>query len=281
MDDMHLRADDARALDEAVELLENANLPVRIAALIGAPVGWSLARLPAPAAEAIRRASEKAVLAALKIAVATVSAESPRPPRYRAHRIAAAAAGAAGGALGLPALAVELPVSTMIMLRSIAEIARAQGEIVTSAEAQVAMVEVFALGGRLPEDDASQAGYYAVRAALAKAVSEAAAWIGHRGFVEESAPAIVRLVAAVAARFGIAVSEKVAAQTIPVIGALGGAAINWLFMDHFQSAAKGHFAVRRLERIYGPDIVRAEYERRATRLKGRRRAVGHHPPLPP
>lgn len=272
--EMHLGADDARVLDEAVELLESATLPVRIAGLVAAPLGWSLGRLPASSADAIRRASEKAIRAALKAAVATVSVASPQSPSYRAHRIAAAAAGAAGGALGLPALALELPISTVIMLRSIAQIARAHGELIISAETQVAMVEVFALGGRLPEDDATPAGYYAVRAALAKAVSDAASWIAHRGLAEQSAPALIRLVSAVASRFGIVVSEKVAARAVPLIGALGGAAINWLFIDHFQSTAKGHFAVRRLERIYGPDILRAEYEMRCERLRGRFAGLG-------
>jgi EcsC family protein len=50
-------------------------------------------------------------------------------------------------------------------------------------------------------------------------------------------------------------------QTIPVIGALGGAAINYAFIDHFQSIARGHFTVRRLERKYGKDIVFDAYER--------------------
>jgi len=57
------------------------------------------------------------------------------------------------------------------------------------------------------------------------------------------------------------VSEKVAAQAVPVIGAAGGVAINVMFIDHFQEMARGHFIVRRLERTYDPQLVRAEYER--------------------
>jgi hypothetical protein len=53
----------------------------------------------------------------------------------------------------------------------------------------------------------------------------------------------------------------VAAQSVPVIGAAGGAAINLLFIDHFQDMARGHFTVRRLERTYGAELIRAEYER--------------------
>ena len=57
---------------------------------------------------------------------------------------------------------------------------------------------------------------------------------------------LVRLIALIASRFGFVVSQKAVAQTIPVIGALGGAAINYAFIDHFQSIARGHFTVRRL-----------------------------------
>jgi hypothetical protein len=79
--------------------------------------------------------------------------------------------------------------------------------------------------------------------------------------VEEGAPAIVRFITQLATRFGVNVSEKVAAQAVPVIGAAGGVVINVLFIDHFQEMARGHFIVRRLERTYDPQLVRAEYER--------------------
>ena len=46
----------------------------------------------------------------------------------RLHKALATASGAAGGAFGLIALPVELPLSTIIMMRSIAEIARSEGE---------------------------------------------------------------------------------------------------------------------------------------------------------
>jgi hypothetical protein len=59
------------------------------------------------------------------------------------------------------------------------------------------------------------------------------------------------------------VTQKVAAQAIPVVGALGGAAVNYAFIEHFQDVARGHFTVRRHERVYGEDLVRAEYERLA------------------
>jgi hypothetical protein len=119
---------------------------------------------------------------------------------------------------------------------------------------------VLGLGGRTETDDAAKSDYFFIRGILAKSVSEAARFIAERGIVEEGSPVIVRLITQVAARFGMVVSQKAAAQTIPVIGALGGAAVNYAFIDHFQSVARGHFTVRRLERRYGKDIVFAAYE---------------------
>ena len=54
--------------------------------------------------------------------------------------------------------------------------------------------------------------------------------------------------------------------------ALGGAAVNYAFIDHFQDVARGHFAIRRLERTYGKDIVRAEYDRAREQLAPTRAA---------
>lgn len=78
---------------------------------------------------------------------------------------------------------------------------------------------------------------------------------------------IVRLIEAVAQRFGIQVSEKAAAQSVPVVGAVGGATVNVLFMDHFQDMAQGHFVLRRMERKYGRDRVQAEYRKCVERMK--------------
>jgi hypothetical protein len=70
----------------------------------------------------------------------------------------------------------------------------------------------------------------------------------------------------IAARFGLVVTQKVAAQALPVVGALGGAAVNYAFIDHFQGVARGHFTVRRLERLYGKEKIRSEYEQIAQQL---------------
>ena len=113
----------------------------------------------------------------------------------------------------------------------------------------------------MPESD-----YFAVRALLARGVVEFADFALDKGAVRESAPALVRFLAQIASRFGIVVSQKVMAQAVAVVGALGGAAVNLAFIEHFQDLARGHFTVRRLERVYGADAVRAEYDRMKSAL---------------
>jgi transposase len=71
--------------------------------------------------------------------------------------------------------------------------------------------------------DASDSSYFAVRGMLAKTVTEAARFVLERGVIEEGAPVLVRFIAQVASRFGVVVTQKFAAQALPVVGALGGA----------------------------------------------------------
>jgi len=148
------------------------------------------------------------------------------------------------------------------MLRSIADIAAAHGEDPRALDTRLACLTVFALGStRDARDDAAESGYFAARSALAAAVSEAAKHLAQKGFGKSGAPALLRLIALIGARFGVVVSEKAAAQAIPILGAAGGAVVNALFIGHYQDMARGHFTVRSLERVHGEAAVRVAYER--------------------
>jgi hypothetical protein len=246
-------------LARARSLLEGGSLVVRVAEAIGRPLEAGLRRLPAPAREAVQSATRGALEQALQVALGTLGRPGPRPASERLHKAVAAATGAVGGFFGLGGLAVELPVTTVVMLRSIADVARSEGQDPASPETGLACLEVFALGGGGPEA-AAETGYYAVRAGLSQALREAARHVAERGFTIEGAPAVVRLVATVAARFGVVVEEKVALASVPVIGAVSASLVNTLFIDHFQKRARGHFIVRRLEARHGFEEVRAAYE---------------------
>jgi hypothetical protein len=257
-----MTAEDLAALRDAVQALEHPSLAARLANIAGKPIELLGQMLPASASQVVATVTSRCLEIALKAALRTMRS-APHAGSTLLHKTLATASGAAGGAFGLAALPVELPVSTVIMLRSIADIARSEGEDLSDPESTLACVQVFALGGRANSVDASESGYFAARGMLAKSVTEAARFIAERGIVEEGSPVLVRFITQVASRFGVAVSQKVAAQALPVVGALGGATVNYVFIEHFQDVARGHFIVRRLERAYGKDVVRTEYERLA------------------
>ncbi len=258
---MIISAEDLDELRYAKALLENPSLAAKVANALGTPIEKGLQWLPASWSETVNYSTRAAIDKALQLAVISLDDRAVRPPSNFLHKIIVAGTGAGGGAFGLAGLPVELPISTLVMLRSIADVARSQGEFIKSPESQLACIEVFALGGRSKEDNATETGYFAVRMALQRAISDAAQYIAERGLAQRGAPAIVRLITQVASRFGIVVSEKVAAQAVPVIGAASGAVVNVLFTDHYQDIARGHFTVRRLERKYSPDEVREAFER--------------------
>lgn len=258
--------EDRESLAQAHALLEHKGLAERLTQLVGAPVERGLAMLPAGWRGGIQKAVTLSLEKALDVALMSMRDPARKPSRERWHTLAVALTGAGGGAFGLPGLAVELPASTTLMLRSIAEIARSEGEDLSSLEGRLECLKVFALGGGRAEgesgsgpDGAAETGYYAVRSAMAAAVRDAVQFVAEHGVAEKGAPVLVRLIAAIASRFGVVVSEKAAAMAIPAVGAFGGAVVNTLFMDHFQGIARGHFIIRRLERTHGKDRVRAAY----------------------
>ena len=254
-----LSPEDEAALADAVRALEGTSFAANLSGLVGRQLGFAGDLLPARITEVANRAAGSALRLALRGALKSLSGEE-RPPQNRLHLAAVAATGAIGGAFGLATLPVELPLSTTLILRSVADIARAAGEDMDDPEAALTCLEVFALG---PDKDTAlgESSYFAVRALLAKSVTEAARHIMTRGVADEAAPVLSRLLGQIASRFGLVVSQKFVAQAVPVIGAVTGAGINAAFMDHYQRLARGHFAVRRLERVYGADVVRAAYER--------------------
>jgi hypothetical protein len=256
---MQVAKEHLEELRYAKQLLEKPSLAAKLTDRIGAPIEKGFKLLPDRWSDSIQEALSHSLSRALELAVKSLG-NAGGPTQERFHALAAITAGATGGAFGLPGLLVELPISTTIIFRSIADIARGEGEDIDSAKTRLACLEVFALGGRSKTDDGVETGYFAVRSALAHAVSEAARHIAERGLSEKGAPALVRFVSAVASRFGVTVSEKFAAMAVPAIGAVGGAVINSVFINHFQDMARGHFVVRRLERCYDMKSIQREYE---------------------
>lgn len=267
--DMPLTEDDLALLKDAYAKLENPSLAIRLSSAAGMPIEAVTRELGKRAPEAVvnvvSKSTHKAIEFVLQSSVWTMKGEAQVAASPKLHTAAAMTTGAVGGFFGLSTLIVELPVTTAIMFRSIVDIARAEGESPNDAETMMNCMQVFAMGSRVTDkDDAAETSYYGVRLALGKALTDALRYVASQGVGSATAPALVRLISAVASRFGVVVTQKAMAQTIPVLGAVGGGLVNTIFISHFQDMARGHFSIRRLERKYGADNIQDAYRK----LKG-------------
>ncbi|MDD0811794.1 EcsC family protein [Curvibacter sp. RS43] len=278
---------DLLSLQQAVACLEAPSLTLKITQLLGSPLEKAMARLPDSARAGLQQATRVALEKAVHAAFATLSSAAPVPQaeaqasvpgrfsRWRpgparlqaaselGHKVAVGLSGAVGGWLGPVSTLAELPASTLLILRAIADVARSEGADLNDPAVKTECLTVFALGSPSPSDDATESAYYAARTATAWLVREAGAALGQAATQQwggsVAAQGLAKVIEAVASRLGVVITEKVAAQSVPVLGAVAGAALNTLFMAHFQSVARGHFVVKRLEARYGPEAVQAAY----------------------
>jgi hypothetical protein len=255
-----LSSEDLERLRWAYTQLEHPSFAARLSNVVGRPIERGLQLLPKTWYQRVHDAAFVSILGVLRVAIDSMRDEiPPGATQDQLHRVLAVAAGAAGGFLGPLTLLVELPFTTLLMLRSIADIARSEGEDLNEAEARLACVQVFALGGRTDRDRAADTGYYGLRLTLGLHFSYAPL---HTGAARSpiNMPGGIEFIRGVAARFGTTVSDSAAVKLIPIAGAVSGALLNLAFMQHYQDIARGHFVVRRLERQYGADTVRVAYE---------------------
>ncbi len=260
---------DWRDLQRAVNLLESPTLTAKMANLIGSPLEFAVKRLPDSVSRRIHGAVEAALFKSAQAALWTMDNTPGKAASTRWHKLAAATSGAVGGAFGFTTLFIELPVSTTIMMRSVADVARSEGFDLREMSTRHACLEVFALGGNSGKDDASETGYYITRGFTAEVMRHLSAELAGRAVggspvmigltPKEAGKWLAKLVEKVAARFGVVVTEKFAAQAVPIVGAVAGATLNTMFTDYYQDVARGHFIVRRLERTYGYETVRTAY----------------------
>jgi len=263
-----LDATELAELKDAYARLENPSLAIRMSSALGMPVEAVTReigrRAPDALVEAVSSSTHKALDFVLQNSMKSIGSAEGAQARPRLHTAAAMTTGAVAGFFGIEALLVELPLTTGIMFRSIADIARAEGESPDDPETVINCMQVFAMGsGSTDKDDAAETTYYGVRVALSKAITDALQYVAAHGAARTSAPALVRLITVLASRFGIVVTQKAMAQAIPLIGAVGGGLVNTVFISHFQDMARGHFVIRRLERRHGAEAILAAYKKLA------------------
>lgn len=274
---IRLTPNDYHDLKVAFQLLESPTITARLSNFIGAPLELAVKKLPDKVSNAISGAVSISLSKAVDAALWSMDNTPNKKASPKLHKIYTGFTGAIGGALGFNAVLVELPITTTIMMRAIADMARAQGFNLDSFETKKMCLEVFAYGGKTKYDDATDSGYYAFRYflnqtmnALSKELAEIAAKQSAKEggkLVMGMAPSptqagvwLASLIEKVAVRYKITVTSKVAAQIVPVIGAVTGASINTMFTGYYQDVARGHFIMKRLELKYGAALVEKEYK---------------------
>ena len=185
---------DQRVLWNAACSLERESLVARLSELTGEPVSQMFRMMPQQVSRRIQGAVQRALWQALQVALYKMDSGFPEPGAT-GFKVMSGITGGVSGFFGAATLAVELPVTTTLMLRSIAGIARKEGEDLQHTGARLACLEVFALGPRRDSGGVpTEASYYAIRAVLSKTVSEAARLFAERGIARRSSPMIVELI---------------------------------------------------------------------------------------
>lgn len=273
MSHAELNSEDKIFLDEAARFFANPGLVAKSLSWAGKPVESMQKRLPGKVKVAIAVVTEKAIKKALIAAVKTIPSnkevvdrEKESVTSSRLHRVLATVTGVAGGLVGLPSLVVELPLTTVLILRAISDQARLFGHDLSNLETRLECLMVFTMGVPEASDgsglDKPTASYFAARASfvtmMRRAVATAGAFTATElisTFERGSAPLLTKFVAAIAEKFQIRVSQKFLAEGVPIFGAIGGGAVNYAFTDFFVRTARYHFGIRALEKKYGEDVV--------------------------
>ncbi len=153
----------------------------------------------------------------------------------------ATAAGVMGGIGGLPTALAELPVTVTLLMRAIQAIAVEHGFDPDDEQTRKDCLLVLAAQGPLAgADKGLDLNFLASRATL----NGANVFIG---------------IGLVAPRLASVLGRKLAAQTVPVLGAATAAATNWSYTGYYQQMAHVVFGLRRLsERTATPYAALAQ-----------------------
>lgn len=249
---------DLSDLQTAVALFESPSIIVRMSSLIGSPIEEAVKKLPTAVSKKVNNIIGSALHKAADAALWSLDNEPNRSASTKLHKLYAATSGALGGAFGFTSLFIELPISTTIIMRAVADVARSEGFDLNLFTTKTACIEVFALGANTKTDDNStDTGYYLSRSFMTKsmnhlskelaeiATKHGAGTITHISH-NQAGKWFSKLIETVASQFGIVITNKFAAQVVPIIGAITGATINTLFTSFYQDMARGHFIINKI-----------------------------------
>ena len=213
-------------LDEIARRYKGAGgVGIHVLNLVGGQAEGLIEKLPAT----VRRNLEGATVKALEQAMKAANTSRGLVPDQASwlNTAVTAAMGAAGGAGGLPTALAELPVTTTLLLRVIQGVAAEYGFDPEAENVQFDCVRVFSAAGPLSGDNGSDLGFLSARLAL-------------------SGKAVHALIVKVAPRLALVMGQKLAAQAVPVLGAVAGAATNYAYTSYYQDMAHVHFGLRKL-----------------------------------
>ena len=271
-------------IKSAFDFLEKPSFITKVTDYLGKPVEMTVNKLPQKIQKKLVTVSELALKKSLLMANETLLsndhsdelAEKLKNGRLSriGHNLAAVTTGAVGGLFGGPGAIIEIPVTTTLIMRSILSQGQTYGNL-TKEELITNALYVFSLGSnRSDQDDDMSSAYYSSRIAMEMTLKRAAGYMAShspnqvlKSIEAGSAPFVLELIKKVATRFNITVSEKMIAQSIPIVGAGAGATLNLLFTDFFSLSAKYHFGLMNLEQKYGRDEVRRAYQEMQNGLK--------------
>jgi hypothetical protein len=131
----------------AYQKLEHPSFAARLSGLLASPIEEALTLLPKRWRKGLQRSAQASIYRSLKLAMLSMGSLEQVPAQGWRHKILAVGTGVAGGFFGPLAILAELPFTTMLMLRGIADVARSEGEDLSERDSRVACVQVFALGG--------------------------------------------------------------------------------------------------------------------------------------
>lgn len=201
------------------------NIGIRVLNIVGGRAEALVERLPRVVRGGLAESTERALEIAMGAAQRSRGVIGGQPAWL--NRAVTTAMGAAGGVAGLPSALAELPITTTVLLRAIQDVAMEYGFDPSEEGVRFDCIQVFAAAGPLDHDDGADLAFLGARVAMTGRAMQA-------------------LIARVTPRLSIVLGQKLAAQTIPVLGAAAGAATNYAFTSYYQQMAHVHFGLRRL-----------------------------------
>jgi len=180
------------------------------------------------------------------------------------------AEGIPGAQLAIPSLILtDITTSMTLLSRHTCQVATSYGY---SSKVSANLPHLIA--AMAPPSETTDEGYLSLKTAVITSIREAShfmartsAMVLDRQVLEREAPQMIRLIAYVAERLGVVVTQKELGLLVPIAGALVNSSINVAFQQVGHQTAKDYFRRVILSDRYGDELVAYALEQEMVRLK--------------